>query len=179
MKIKSIPHIWSILAGMIIIPGPFYLTLGVLSKLYQTGETVPGEGYFPLGIFSTLGFWALLIGIYLVKIIIISDDRIKIIFPLRLKQYSYKLSDIVKFYYCKNPGKFKDYESFHFQTNDGKIFMISEYEYWNYKRIRSIIELNSKFDLISKYHNIRVVLLLLMISVLLTIALITLFNISI
>jgi hypothetical protein len=179
MKIRSIPHIWFILAGLIIIPGPFYLTFGVLSKLYQTGETIPREGYFPLGIFSTLGFWALLSGIYLVKIIIISNDRIKIIFPLRLKQYSYKLSEIVKCYRYKNPGKFKNYESFHFQTNDDNIFMISDFEYWNYKKIKSIIESNSKIDLISKYHNIRVVLILLMISVLLTIGLITIFNISI
>jgi hypothetical protein len=176
MKIKSIPHIWPILAGIVMLAGPFGLTIGVLIKLHNRGEIIPTEGYLPLGVFSTLGFWFLLLGIYFIKILVITNDNLKIIFPFRFRKYSYKPTDVIKYYTYENYGRFKNYESFHFQIIDGNIFMISEFEYFNYKRMKSFIESNSKSEFITKNHNGKAVLMLFLLSLLMTTALFTIFN---
>jgi hypothetical protein len=176
MKIRSIPHIWAVVTGLILLFGPFYLIFGLLSRLYSNGETIPKEGYFAVGFFVTLGFWIILMLIYFVKIITISNDRIKIIYPFRLKSYDYNLSEIIMHKVYHNFGVRKNYETLHFQTIDNKLFMIMQFEYWNFKTIKDFVVNNTKTGEISKYHNLKVVLIVLVISIALAIGLIVIFK---
>jgi len=61
--------------------------------------------------------------VYFVKIIITSNDRISIIFPFRFKRFNYNISEIEKYKVYTNSGKYKNYETLHFQTTDKNVFM--------------------------------------------------------
>ena len=175
-KTYSIPHIWAILTGLILLSGPTYLIYGVLTRLYLKNEIIPREAYFAFGVFATIGFWIVLLMIYFVKIIYISDKRIKIIFPFKLKSYDYETNQIVKYTINKNLGALKNYETLHFETADNKTYMLNQYEYWNYRKIKEYIENNSVKGEISRFHNIKNVLTGLIIAIFLTIVLIIVFN---
>ncbi len=176
MKTRSIPHIWAILAGLLLLGCPIYLIFGVLSRLYIRNQRIPGEGFFSIGIFATIGFWFFLLMVYFVKIIITSKDGISIIFPFRFKRFNYNISEIEKYKVYTNSGKYKDYETLHFQTTDKKVFMIMQYEYWNYKIIRNFFETNSTTGELSKYSNIIPSLILLAVAIVMTNGLIQIFN---
>jgi hypothetical protein len=164
------------IAGLLLLGGPIYLVFGVLSRLYIRNQRIPDEGFFSIGIFATIGFWVFLLMVYFVKIIITSNDGISIIFPFRFKRYKYNIAEIEKYKVYTNNGKYKDYETLHFQTTDKKVFMIMQYEYRNYKRIRSFFESNSTPGELSNYSNLIPSLILLVIAIGMTIGLIQIFN---
>jgi hypothetical protein len=176
MKVRSIPHIWAIVSGLILLIGPASIIYGLLSQLYSLGKIIPKEDFLPLGIIITLLFWVIQMMIYFVKITEISDDNIRILFPFRLKAYNYKTSELVMHTVYLNYGRFMNYESLHFQTKDNKIFMIMQFEYWNFRKFKEFIVNNSTFGEISKFHNLKFVLIELGISIALTIGMIALFN---
>jgi hypothetical protein len=172
----SIPHIWALFSGLMLILGPIFLLYGVLSKLYFHCETIPQDGFFAIGFFSTLWFWVLILVVYYVKIVSVSEEKITIFYPFRFKHLSYNFKEILKYSTHYNNGRFKDYESFHFQTIDGRVFMIMQFEYWNYSQITRFIRSHVKSGEISRYHNLKTVLIGLVISLLLTIGLIFIYN---
>jgi len=176
MKKISIPHIWALLAGLILLTGPIYLIYGVLSRLYIRCETISPNLYFEFGVLSTLGFWIIMLMINFVKIVIVTDDRLSLIFPFKFQRYNYKFSDLVKSSTNYNIGRLRDYETFHIQTKEGRFFMIMQYEYWNYKRIRDVIRQKTSNGEISRFHNVKPVFYGLIISILFTIGLILIFN---
>jgi len=176
MKTRSIPHIWAMLAGLMLLAGPIYLIFGVLFRLYIRNQRIPDEGFFSIGIFATIGFWFFLLVVYFVKIIITSNDRISIIFPFRFKRFNYNISEIEKYKVYTNSGKYKNYETLHFQTTDKNVFMIMQYEYWNYEKIRNFFETNSTTGELSRYSNLITSLILLVIAIGMTIGLILIFN---
>ena len=75
-----------------------------------------------------------------------------------------------------NFGTLQNYQTVHFQTIDDKLFMIMQFEYWNFKRLKEFIVNNSKPGEISNYHNVKAVFWGLLISIVLTIVFITTYN---
>ena len=129
---------------------------------------MPTGLFIILGLFTTLGVWTFIIGIYYFKIILISSENISISFPFRFKKYRFNISELESHFIYNNSGRFINYESLHFQISDKRIFMISQYEFWNYKNIRdAIINYSSKGE-ISKYHNLSQVFILFVISLIMT-----------
>jgi hypothetical protein len=167
MKTNSKPHIWPILSGFILVlSGAFFGYF--LFNILLADKSHPLGLYLFLGLLTTIGIWTLSLGIFFFKRISI-NDKITIIYPFRFKKYTYNVSEIEMYQTHYNYGIYKDYESMHFRTFDKKIFMIMRYEFWNYKEISNHIENNSVEGEISKYHNLKPVLLLLIISIGLTI----------
>ena len=167
MKIYSIPHIWPPLSGiMMILCSAFFGYIFFDSILIN--KPFPLGLFIVLGLFTTLGVWTFILGVYYIKLISISSDNLSILFPLRLKKYKFKLSELQTHKTYNNFGRFVNYETLHFQTSDMKIFMIMQYEFWNYKKVKELIIKNSTIGEISNYHNLKTVLLLLAISLFLT-----------
>jgi hypothetical protein len=144
--------------------------------MYQKGEKIPPEGYFSMGILSTLSFLILQMAVYFVKIVVISNDTIRLIFPLRFKKFEYPLLEIKEYKIYQNYGHWKNYESLHFRTADGRIYDISQYEYWNYKRLRNLFEKKFTTGEVSKLHKLKVVLIMFLAAVVSTVILILGFN---
>ena len=170
---------WAILGGLTL---PFSLSFALyllLSKLYATREVIPEEGYFPVGLISILLFWTIYLFVYYAKIIFISDNKVKIIFPLRLKCYCYDISEIEQHKIYYNKGRYKDFETIYFQTTDKKTYTIMQYEYMNYIKIKAFIEKESSFGEVEKYYNWKRVGISCITSIIFAIGLITIYNLLI
>jgi hypothetical protein len=167
MKIKSKPHIWPILSVLLMIISSGLFTY-FFFHLILFDKPIPLGVFIILGLFTTLGVWTFILAIYFFKIISISQENISISFPLRLKKYEFEISELKSYCIYKNSGYYKNYESLHFQTSDMSTFMIMQYEFWNYKKIRDVIITFSKKGEISKYHNFRQILILFTISLIIT-----------
>jgi len=176
MKFRSVPHVWAVVAGFIILAGPAYLIYGFFSRLYTQNQIVSEREFFAVGIMTTLAIWSFLLMIFFVKIIIISDDRIRIIYPFRVKRFDYQVSEIEKHKLYSNHGRYKDYETLHFKTKDNRVYMIMQYEYWNYQEIRNFIKCHAQAGELSRYGNLGVTLILLVIAIGLTVGWIFIFN---
>jgi hypothetical protein len=176
MKTKSIPHIWAILGSLILLAGTTYLVIGLLIRLYHKHEIIPPEGYFPFGVFSTFWYFIILAGIYFVKTVTVKENAVTLFFPFRFKKYVYPWTEISHCYCESNWGRWKNYESFHFSTSDGSTYMIMQFEYRNYKKLKSVIQSHAEEDFIEKFHNLKVVAILFLISIVLTISTISVYN---
>lgn len=170
---------WAILIGLTLPFSLSFLLCLLLSKLYAAREVIPEEGYFSVGLFIILLFWIIYLLAYYVKIIFISGNKVKIVFPFRLKCYRYDTSEIEQYEIYYNKGRYKEYETIYFQTNDKKIYTIMQYEYMNYKKMKAFIEKESSFGKVEKYYNWKRLGISCIISLVLAIGLITIYNLII
>jgi hypothetical protein len=165
--IQSKPHIWPTISVIIMIFCCVFFAYIFFNSIF-IDKPLPVGLFIILGLFSSLAVWTLILGIYFFKIITISSEHISIYFPFRCKKYKYKFSELKSHCTFSNSGRFKDYESLHFQTSDMRIFMINQYEYWNYKKIKDVITSSSENGEISKYHNGRKLLIFFALSIIFT-----------
>lgn len=175
MKLWSVPHIM-LIPSLGLLLCPFSLFYFFLPILYKKCEIILSKEYFAFGIYIFLSYFIIYCIICFVKIIIITGNNITILFPFKFKFYKYTNSDIVSYSIYTNYGNFGKYESTHFQTKDHFIFMMSQFEYWNYNKLKEFIQNNSAVGKISKFHNLKSILVGSLISIIMTILTIFLFN---
>lgn len=117
-----------------------------------------------IDVFCTISLGVGISILYFLKRIIVDDNSIKIKFFFRNKRFEYKNDEILGFAQHFSYGRYKNVESFHFKTFDNKTYMFSDSEFSNYVEISSFIAQKTKQLEISKFHNLPIFLLILLVS---------------
>jgi hypothetical protein len=134
----------------------------------SSDEQMPIGAWILVGLIASLGISSLICVILFYKKLLVTENTLKIKYPLIGKELQYNNYDIVSCFQHLNSGKYRDYKTFHFKTSDGNIFMFSDYEFQNYKELVSLITLKSNREYINVTHNLKKLLIVFLISSLLT-----------
>jgi hypothetical protein len=137
-------------------------------------EQMPIGSWILVGLIASVGISSLICLICFYKKLVVTENTLKIKYPLIGKEIQYNNSDVLSYFQHLNSGKYRDYKTFHFKTSDGNIFMFSDYEFQNYKKLVSLISLKSKKEYIAVTHNLKQLLIIFFISSLLTLIIILL-----
>ena len=167
IMVKSKPHwVLIVLFSYLIVFGISFMI--VCLKLNAENPVPLGAWSIPIAICSS-GLCFLILWIKYAKRLSISNNSIQIDFIFRKKTFEYSFKDIIGFDKHENLGRFKDYESFHFKTSDDKTYMFVDYEFRNYKLLKEAIEANCIQVKISRYHQLKDVLITFLCSLTITI----------
>ena len=118
---------------------------------------------------GALGTGVLLTILLYAKRITITPDAVTIYYPFAFRSFTYAFNEIIG--HSRYPGymvRYGSYESFYFETKDKKVFMLFDYEFYNYYEITNMISSKTEIIKISKFnydkHTIRIIILSIIIA---------------
>lgn len=165
-KAKSRVHwLQLVIPPYVILGGIGVMILGLKMSIENPAEKLSMGAWLLVGSFASFGIFFLLWPIRYYKVLIITEEYLIIRYPLVGKELKYHNHEIIKWYEHINIGSYgHHYKTFHFQTNDNKIFMFSDYEFRNYQELILLIISKSKNEYINKLHNLKKFFILFTIS---------------
>jgi hypothetical protein len=125
---------------------------------------------FALGwCFGALGTGVLLTILLYAKRITVTPDTVTIYYPFAFRKFTYAYNEIIG--HSRYPGymvRYGSYESFYFETKDQKVFMLFDYEFYNYYEITNMVSSRTEITKISKFnydkHTIKIIILSIVIA---------------